>query len=446
MRLSRSEKWKRNKTWSTNIYSYNDINDYLNKEKLINKILLHKYKKENWVSNPYYENTGKELQIVLLKCKKQEAIKEKILLLIENIKGLLENKIKLLIYGNIGILSEKERKEKLNELLGGGELEETVIERLKIEEEKVRNLYEEYKKIILLKKDVEEVKELYRKNKEIIKIEEEEWIKLYEKNIKEWSNIDEELELYKKEKGEIERIEKELKGLKGKRRKQNWRKRRKQNIKKQKKRKKKNISKKKKISKAEKWEKILVWLYEYINKKGIMVLKEDKNWIKSIGDKKEIERKENEERILLEEYIKGIIEKEVKIRIIKVKSPILDSKMIGDWIIRSLTNKSFKKIRKDIKKMIKISGMEETNNTYDWNKIKKSLWNKSIRSYIKGIYIQIKGKISKQRRAGRSMKKIFKIGEMSRNNINSLNDNTLIQKKGKNGVYSLKVCLRTIII
>jgi hypothetical protein len=44
------------------------------------------------------------------------------------------------------------------------------------------------------------------------------------------------------------------------------------------------------------------------------------------------------------------------------------------------------------------------------------------------------------------MKKIFKIGEMSRNNINSLNDNTLIQKKGKNGVYSLKVCLRTIII
>jgi hypothetical protein len=120
--------------------------------------------------------------------------------------------------------------------------------------------------------------------------------------------------------------------------------------------------------------------------------------------------------------------------------------MIGDWIIKNLTNKSFKKIRKDIKTMIKISGMEETNNTYDWNKIKKSLWNKSIRSYIKGIYIQIKGKISKQRRAGRSMKKIFKIGEMSRNNINSLNDNTLIQKKGKNGVYSLKVCLRTIII
>jgi gamma-glutamyl phosphate reductase len=53
-------------------------------------------------------------------------------------------------------------------------LEETVIERLKIEEEKIRNLYEEYKKIILLKKDVEEVKELYRKNKEIIKMEEEE--------------------------------------------------------------------------------------------------------------------------------------------------------------------------------------------------------------------------------------------------------------------------------
>nr|QUQ05906.1 ribosomal protein S3 [Microconidiobolus nodosus] len=187
-----------------------------------------------------------------------------------------------------------------------------------------------------------------------------------------------------------------------------------------------------------------------INKIIIQKLKDSlisKPKYKKRGEILEIEilvykREEEEEEI--EKYISEIIKQEVKIRIIKVKNPILDSNILMRYIKMRLKRNSFKKIRKKIKKMIKISKERNENDyTYNWEKIMKNYINKEVKSNIKGIYIKLKGRISKKRRAKRSTKEILKIGRLKYNSIRSLNDYTKSKVIGINGVYSIKICINT---
>nr|YP_010417168.1 ribosomal protein S3 [Capillidium rhysosporum]QWY25715.1 ribosomal protein S3 [Capillidium rhysosporum] len=178
-------------------------------------------------------------------------------------------------------------------------------------------------------------------------------------------------------------------------------------------------------------------IYEYISDRiEVLIVEYRRNRISEEEEIKEIEGK-----------IKERIKEEIKINKIEIKKPVLDSKIMGEYIMKRLRKNSINRIRKRIRKMIKIPKMrEEGNYTYNWNKIKREFINKSIRSYIKGIYIEVKGRISKGRRAKRSTKYRINIGKLEYNKTINIIDYSLSKVNGKNGVYTLRIGINTDII
>lgn len=182
-------------------------------------------------------------------------------------------------------------------------------------------------------------------------------------------------------------------------------------------------------------------VYEYRSNKLDVLIMEYKRKEENREEKLEIEEIREEK---LEKKIEEKINKEINIKEINIKNPILDSKIIGRYIIKRIRKNSINKIRKKIKKMIKISKKEEKGEyTYNWLEIKEGYINKRIESEIKGIYIEIKGRINKGRRAKRSRIYRIRIGRLEFNKIRNIMDYTKIKENGENGVYTLKIGIKT---
>jgi hypothetical protein len=177
-------------------------------------------------------------------------------------------------------------------------------------------------------------------------------------------------------------------------------------------------------------------VYEHLNNKIKVIITEYKRVREEEKEIKEIEKK-------IEEKIK----KEIEINKIEIKKPILDSKIMGEYIKKRIKKNSIKRIRKEIKRKMKIPKMrEEEKYSYNWLKIKEKYINKEIKSYIKGIYIIIKGRISKKRRAQRSMSYRINIGRLEFNKINNMMDYSQKKINGINGVYNMKIGIKTDIV
>nr|QUQ05892.1 ribosomal protein S3 [Neoconidiobolus thromboides] len=177
-------------------------------------------------------------------------------------------------------------------------------------------------------------------------------------------------------------------------------------------------------------------VYEHLSEKIKVIITEYK---RVREEKKEIKKIENK--------IKKRINKDIEINKIEIKKPILDSKILGEYIKKRMKKNSIQRIRKEIKREIKIPKMrEEEEYSYNWLKIKENYINKEIKSYIKGIYIIVKGRISKKRRAQRSMKYRINIGRLEFNKINNMMDYSQIKINGINGVYNIKIGIKTDIV
>lgn len=163
-------------------------------------------------------------------------------------------------------------------------------------------------------------------------------------------------------------------------------------------------------------------------------------------------RYEREKIRELERGIREEIKKPIKINVIKLKYIQSDTRIMGRYFQIGLKNNSLSRMRKKVKRMIRPTGLSltekiEKSNTdwYNWTDIMDKRINSRIISGIRGIYIEIKGKISKQRRVKRGKKYIIRKGRLEFNKVSNILDYYQIKTIGVNGVYNIKICINTFI-
>lgn len=207
------------------------------------------------------------------------------------------------------------------------------------------------------------------------------------------------------------------------------------------------------ISSIEIEEKIDLKSIEKIKIKDMIELKRA---LKKVSKKELKELKSILEKIKIKEIQdckKGIrkeIKKPIKINVIKLKYLQSDTRVMGKYYQIGLKRKSLSRMRKKVKRMIKPIGIslrekyEKYNtNWYKWTDIRMKRINSRIISGIRGIYIKIKGKISKQRRVKRGKKYIIRIGTLEFNKVSNILDYDQIKTIGVNGVYNIKISINT---
>lgn len=152
----------------------------------------------------------------------------------------------------------------------------------------------------------------------------------------------------------------------------------------------------------------------------------------------------------LERGITEQIKKPIKINVIKLDYIQSDTKIMSRYYQSGLKNHSLAKMRNKVKKMIKLIELSLTEkkekcytNWYNWTEIMNKRLDSTILSGIRGIYIEIKGKISKQRRVKRRKKYTIRIGRLEFNKVSNILDYYQIKTIGVNGVYNIKICINT---
>jgi hypothetical protein len=148
---------------------------------------------------------------------------------------------------------------------------------------------------------------------------------------------------------------------------------------------------------------------------------------------------------------------QIQIKFKRLKSPILDSKILAEFISINLKNYSINSIWRILLKKIKFKNIVYSNknlvdsfkNTrfFNWDYIlKNGLFNKEFFSHINGLKLKISGRTTRRRRASRTKTKSLSIGSFKFNSINSLINYGHIQRKDKNGAQSIKVFSSTKIL
>jgi hypothetical protein len=163
--------------------------------------------------------------------------------------------------------------------------------------------------------------------------------------------------------------------------------------------------------------------------------------------------------------------KRVKLQLIRLGSPILDSKILASFISICLRRYSISAIWR-----ITLAKIKNTNaplphrlinvdsrldrepsqgfgsfHHFDWNHLLTSgFFSKEFNSYINGLKLKISGRPSKRRGASRTKVKNYGIGSFKFNSIlgetPSLIDYGHIERKDKNGSQSIKVYTSTMVI
>lgn len=158
----------------------------------------------------------------------------------------------------------------------------------------------------------------------------------------------------------------------------------------------------------------------------------------------------------------------VKLQLIRLGSPILDSKILASFISICLRRYSISAIWR-----ITLAKIKNTNaplphrlinvdsrgpsqgfgsfHHFDWNHLLTSgFFSKEFNSYINGLKLKISGRPSKRRGASRTKVKNYGIGSFKFNSIlgetPSLIDYGHIERKDKNGSQSIKVYTSTMVI
>lgn len=153
----------------------------------------------------------------------------------------------------------------------------------------------------------------------------------------------------------------------------------------------------------------------------------------------------------LEELLHKNFNIQIKIKLKRLKNPILDSKILAEFISINLKNYSINSIWRILLKKIKLKNIVNQNKNliktslqglqfFNWNSIlKNGLFHKEFYSHINGLKLKISGRTSRRRRASRTKTKSLSIGSFKFNSINSLINYGHIERKDKNGSQSIKV-------
>jgi hypothetical protein len=148
---------------------------------------------------------------------------------------------------------------------------------------------------------------------------------------------------------------------------------------------------------------------------------------------------------------------QIQIKLKRLKNPILDTRILAEFISINLKNYSINSIWRILLKKIKLKNIIHSNeeladtlknyNFFNWDNIlKNGLFNKEFYSYINGLKLKISGRTSKRRRASRTKTRSLSIGSFKFNSINSLINYGHIERKDKNGSQSIKIFSSTKIL
>lgn len=152
----------------------------------------------------------------------------------------------------------------------------------------------------------------------------------------------------------------------------------------------------------------------------------------------------------LEELLYKNFNIQIEIKLKRLKNPILDSKILAEFISINLKNYSINSIWRILLKKIKLKNIVNQNKNilkplkqlrfFNWNYIlKNGLFHKEFYSHINGLKLKISGRTSRRRRASRTKTRSLSIGSFKFNSINSLINYGHIERKDKNGSQSIKV-------
>jgi hypothetical protein len=150
----------------------------------------------------------------------------------------------------------------------------------------------------------------------------------------------------------------------------------------------------------------------------------------------------------LETILTIINGKKVKLKLIKLKSPICNSSILAQYISINIAKYNINTLWKKILKKFKLVNLKyyNTSITFNWNNLINNsylfLYKKFI-SYITGIKLKISGRFSRRKGASRTKINNFSIGSFRFNSISSYIDYNLISSKNKNGSQSIKVFTAT---
>lgn len=153
----------------------------------------------------------------------------------------------------------------------------------------------------------------------------------------------------------------------------------------------------------------------------------------------------------LEIILTKIHGKKVKLKLIKLKNPTLNSSILGQYLFINSTHYSISGLWRKLLKKVRLSNQKLCKSpsvTFNWNNLMTNgysfLFNRFI-SYIIGIKLKISGRFSKRKGASRTKVKNYSIGSFKFNSASSLIDYGLTEKKNKNGSQSIKVFTASII-
>lgn len=186
-------------------------------------------------------------------------------------------------------------------------------------------------------------------------------------------------------------------------------------------------------------------IYEYTSNEINVVIYEYKKNIRKLKI-----MKERKNIIPLLRGIREVIKKPIKINVIRLKYLQLDTMIMCRYYQIGLKNNSIASMRRKVKKRINpcainIKEKKYSTNWYKWTDISQKRINTRIISGIRGIYIEINGRISKHRRVKRSKKDIINKGTLEFNKVSNILDFDQIKTIGVNGVYNIKICINTCI-
>ncbi len=152
----------------------------------------------------------------------------------------------------------------------------------------------------------------------------------------------------------------------------------------------------------------------------------------------------------LETIMTIIYGNKVKLKLIKLKNPILNSSILAQYISINIMRYNINVLWRKILKKFKLLNFKNHNTTiaFNWKNLVvhgySFLYNKFY-SYITGIKLRTSGKFSRRKGAFRTKIKNYSIGYFKFNSESSLIDYGFIEKKSKNGSQSIKVFTTTYI-
>jgi len=154
----------------------------------------------------------------------------------------------------------------------------------------------------------------------------------------------------------------------------------------------------------------------------------------------------------LETILTIIYGKKVKLKLIKLKNPILSSSILVQYLSLNSIRYNINSLWRKILKKFRLANFKKHYNsspiTFNWKDLTvhgySFLFNQFY-TYIIGIRLKISGRFSRRKGASRTKVKNYLIGSFKFNSASSLIDYSFIEKKSKNGTQSIKVFTATIV-